>query len=392
MKLIALLFSSFGAAFFTFLLQILLSRGLTSEEYGAIAYANALTVIVGTFCATGVSGLYLRHSIIAPDESSGIAFLASKSLRAISSIGYITCLALLYFSKAPLSHSILLSTAVLQISYQALATAHAQAAKRTESVSKIQMLPPLSRALLSSIAILFWASIDTAILALALANAISFIYFQKTILKTPQKRPINNSALGWSKGTLKYSINGTFNVAQLQATTAALGLVLDAKSASYAAICSALLTAVYIAPNTIFSLYLLPKYHQNQGSQNASVHINALLSLLAGALICFLLRGYGNHLIDLLFGSEYSTATKLLSILAFCIPFRFYSTAIGCALLDEQSIKLKILASGAGLVVQVAFFIALYRYGIRGFAYSAVASEALIAALYLSIFLFKNRK
>jgi O-antigen/teichoic acid export membrane protein len=157
--------------------------------------------------------------------------------------------------------------------------------------------------------------------------------------------------------------------------------------AGYMAICNTILTAIYIAPNTIFSTYLQKRYHTLRPDEQFTPLKHAALSFTAGVLIAIPLYFFAQSIINLLFGTQYQEAANIFKVMCLAIPIRFLITSIGAAILSESVVKYKILAAGLGLIIQVFLFISLSSMGSTGIGISVIVSEIIVATLYLTIYM-----
>jgi O-antigen/teichoic acid export membrane protein len=226
--------------------------------------------------------------------------------------------------------------------------------------------------------------------ALLVANIFSTLIFLK-IAKRIFKVSVGKSSLASLRmilGSIPYSINGVVNVAQIQLTVTFAALLFGSKEAALFSVAITLLNAIFILPNTIFGLYLLPKYHKLDFSVSRNVPLlNAAYAFLLGLTISVGFWKLSSLVIATLFGAEYRAATEIIEILLWTVPLRFFSTGIGAALLSERLVRWKVFCSGLGLALQVGLFILCVDEGPHEIAYAVIVGEFTVAALYASLFI-----
>ena len=101
-----------------------------------------------------------------------------------------------------------------------------------------------------------------------------------------------------------------------------------------------------------------------------------------------MLWGTAPVLIPLVFSEKYTVSASVLQILAYGVPFRFFSTAVGAALLTESTVRLKVIVSLFSIGIQV-FYIVIFgsRSDAIGVAWSVVVSELVVAICFALIYL-----
>ncbi|NWL79050.1 teichoic acid transporter [Pseudomonas taiwanensis] len=390
MKAILTLIASFGAAFATFILQVILSRNLEPQDFGLLALANSITIIIGTFSSSGISSLLLRRASISPAESYELVKTAIASTLFISSISYLTCSLTLIFYGIPLTYSVILSTAIFALSAQSILTTLGQIKNSAKTIAISQTTLPSMRATLASALLFSPAGVAVAAALIGAANLASMALYIFSI----RKMPISNESvkrapsgmLEYIKSSLKYSVNGSINMAQIQLSTTLIGSIHGVQAAGHMAICNTLTAALYIAPNTIFGTYLQKRFHTLSNAEKKKPITLSLVSFFAGLLASALIYMASDPIVTLLFGAQYQQAIDLLRAVCPAIPVRFFITGIGAAILSEELVKKKISASAFGLFAQAALIVSLYKYGAYGIGASILIGELLTASLYIKIY------
>ncbi len=385
LKAIQLLISSFGAAGATFLLQVILSRALDAASFGLVSFSNAITITLGALAFSGVNGLLLRRVSRAPGEYVHYMQVAYVCLLINTLVAYAVSVALLVGAGIDSVAAMALATGVAALSAQSIIITQGQLKSHALRISAGQVCVPLLR--IMCVAAVFYAltpNLMSAAVALAIANL--FCAVLGLVLITRHGKPAAIHIRGFLGGTVKYALNGALNIAQLQIPISLLGLIYGSTYSGYLAICNTLLTALYIAPNTLFNTYLIKTYHGLSSEERYLPIKHALYSFGAGALCALGLSLYSHELVRWVFGGEYAFAAQVLHVAALSIAFRFFATPLGAALLSEEWISKKVIVASAGVALQVVLFVLLMPFEAEGIGASIVASEFFIAVSYYILY------
>lgn len=384
-----LLSSSLGAAGSTFLLQILLVKYLGDQNFGIIAFANSISILLAAMASGGLSNLMLRRSSVEPDFG-GENLKISFSLVVLASIlCTFLCFSFLILLGNELSISALLSLSVLPICLQILLTAHGQVNSDPRIIAFSQVSLPVIRIIVAVFFIYSTFSFNTFIKLFALASIICWLLYCVVFLRTGLSNSLTMPVKKYKDfifGSVKYSLNSALNVAQFQISVIVMGVLNGPVYAGYLAICNAIMTAAYIAPNTIFNLHFLKIYHTLDKEQGGVVLAHSLVSFLTGLAAAALLYLISDTFIAFLF-DEKEEINSILQICLIAIPFRFYSTGIGAALLSEELVGRKTVCTTLGLMVQLGGFFLLGSIGATGIGASIVLSEVFIAISFTVLFM-----
>lgn len=385
LKAIQLLISSFGAAGATFLLQVMLSRALDAPSFGFVSFSNAITITLGALAFSGVNSLLLRRVSKAPGEYAEYMQVAYACLLINTLAAFAVSVALLYGAGIDIFAALALATGVAALSAQSIVITQGQLKSSSLRISLGQVVVPISRIIV--IAVIFYSvtpSLMSAAAALGVANVFCAMLFFVLITRYE-----NNAVLkvrGFLRDSIKYSLNGALNIAQLQIPISLLGLIHGSTYAGYLAICNTLLTALYIAPNTVFNTYLIKTYHALSTAEKSMPIKHALYSFGAGVILAICLSVYSHGLVGLVFGGEYIFAAQVLQIASLSIAFRFFATPLGAALLSEDWVSKKIVVTSVGVALQVGLFVLLMPFEAKGIGASIVISEFFIAVSYYILY------
>ena len=393
-KIIRVLISGFGAAGATFLLQVVISHHLTISDFGKYAASNSMLSIIGPLAGMGASGLFLRKACVNPSQVNSLASLASLSLLITTSLAIALSTIVFVNSEIGLLVAICFATYYVPQTVQYISVAYAQFEEEFNSVSILQSLLPVVRLIIVAASTVIVAiNLTNLALALCIAHLFAFVLLAGAHKRSKPKYLLNFSVkfkelIQYLRESVNYSLNGTLNIAQIQISTVfSIYLFGSTASAVYSA-ANTILAACYILPNTIFGTYFLPKYHKlapNHSSYMIPIR-HAIASFAGGLLVALGLFVSADLIIGNIYPKDFGAATMILRTLACSLPFRFFSTALGAAILSEQSIGKKLMASVGSILFQAAFVYCFRSYGVSAIACSYIFSELLVAGLYYTIY------
>lgn len=391
MRAVLLLVSTFFAALTTFTLQLVLSRTLMPEDFGKVAFANSTSLILGTFAASGIASLLVRRSSVNPKNYGVYLEAAVKSSAYYVLLTSAVCILVLYFNGISLVEGVFVVTAIIALSQQAILTGQSQYNGSVTSTAVSQITLPGVRLFMSLGLFLISSNFFVAIVLVGLANIICTVIYRLRINKERSDELVEGARKEFLLSSIRYSVNGTINIAQLQLSIGVLGMLSGLTYAGYLSICNTILSSVYILPNTIFNIHLLKKYHV-LGNDSRGIQLKfAVVSMLVGLVIAIAAYFTCRFFIVFIFGEYYAESAKILEVACWSIPLRFFSTGIGATLLSEELIVPKLLVALSGLVVQVGLMIFMRDLGADGIGLSIVVSEFVVALGYISIFMKKKK-
>lgn len=393
MKLILkILSSSVGAAVATFAIQLVLSRTLQVIEFGVYATAASGIAIAAQFVVTGIGGLALRRALVDLKAGQHVLRLARISFAVACVVAFIVTLSFLgggeYGFVIPM-----LATLYFGAAAQAYLQLIAQVSERPSILALSQTCLPVLRLTFVLLATMFFDGLFEICVFLACANIFAMVAYVYIARKASPFSGIAEMRVGgglvpFLMSSFPYSLNGTINVAQVQLIVSLSAVLFGYGVAGIASICNTLMTALYLVPNIIFGIYFLPKYHRaSSGSLGAvSPFRNAVLSFLSGILLASIAYMAAPMVVGKLFSEKYLGAEALFAVFCIGVPFRFYSTALGAALLSERNVGKKVLVNFVALVIQVGLVFLMKERGESVVAISVVASEIFVAVAFTFMF------
>jgi len=391
-KVIRVIVSGFGAAGTTFLLQVFLSHQLGLAEFGAYAAVTSILTVIAPFISIGISGLFLRRACVDQSQIGQLMPISIVCLLATTLLAYI--LSVLFLPGVSVVQSICLATFYFPFALQNITVASAQVKERYNVVSVAQSVLPTVKLLIVLFSLFFLVNLTTVSYFIAAGHAIAFyvllVLFKREFdYKKSADFNINLREIsGFMKQSVFYALNGTVNVAQIQISTIVAVFLFGTAASGLYSSASTLLTACFLLPNIVFGTYFLPKYHKMTTDLYSiktplkHAYVSFAVGLFAG-LILFVLTPF---VIKVVYPASFSSASAILMILCLSIPLRFFSTALGAAILSEESIPLKVAVSFLSIVIQAIFMYVLRGYGMQSLAMSYVISEFFVAALYFMIY------
>lgn len=399
LKLVRVLCSGVGAAGATFLIQVLLSHKLSMHHFGMYATANSSLTMIGPFAGMGVGGLFLRKACVNESRYKEYFALALKCIFINIILAIIVSQFIFFNTGLDTIQALCLASFYLPIAFQYFVISYGQVSENFAKVSAAQIINPLLRFIAILFLFLVSPTLTNTTVLLFLANFVSFIILLKLIdqNKISQLLFLKQSkclVFSFLKESFLYSFNGTINVIQIQLSIIMAMYLFGFNTSGIYSSAIVLLTACYILPNLIFGTYLLPQYHKfkKNALKNASMR-HAITAFTFGILFFITVYASSEIVIHFLYPATFKSSALLLNILAVSLPFRFYSTGIGAALLNEKCIKYKVSASFIALLFQIFLMFSLQSIGEKSLSISFVLSEILTAVIYTVIFFkyFQNK-
>jgi O-antigen/teichoic acid export membrane protein len=391
-KLFKVLCSGVGAAGATFLLQVFLSHKLTMHDFGIYVAASSSLTMIGPFAGMGIGGLFLRKICVNEDKVDKYFSIALKCLLINMLIAFLCSQFIFLNTGLSGFQALCLSSYFLPISVQYLLLSNAQAFDNIYEVSLSQITMPFLRLFLILFLLIFTPSLTNTVFLLSISNIAAFLIISLVISRHISFRLIflkqkATELFSFFRESIFYSFNSSINVIQIQFSVLMAIFYFGANTSSLYSSAITLLTATYILPNMVFGTYLLPQYHKLEKIELKNTAINyAIKAFLVGFFFSMALVVSSDLIIGALYPSSFKKAVLLLSILAFSLPFRFFSTAIGAALLNEKCIKQKVFSSFMSVFAQVSLVYFFHKLGEESIALSFVFSEVFTCLLYFIIF------
>ncbi len=388
------------SAMAVFALQVTLSHLLSVSDFGLYATMNAIIVCLIPFFSQGISGLFLRRSSVAECGSAGLSSKADYLFALVlsSMLGY-ALIALFALTQAAsnLFEFLLLGTFIFSTSIQFFGIAQSQVGQRGADLLLCQSALPLLRLMLI-MGLFFYSVVSLATVAfyLFLANCIAiFILVKRLNLPFSHFRGASfKLALDKIRQSFGYSINASVNVLQIQVAVLIVSSLYGVKAAAYYASAITIMNALLLIPSIVFANYFLHRYHRilAQSPKSLLPLRHALFSLFFGAVAGISLYYGYEQIFEFVYPSGYAGGVSgLMAALSLAVVIKYFSTAIGAALLSEGAVYLKVIVSILGLVLQILVSIVYRDSGYEFVAYGYVVGEVVVAIGYVFLF-FRNRE
>ena len=391
-----------------FIVQVLLARRLSPGPYGAFVAAMATVTTIVPLAGFGVGSLWLK--VFGIEGWNGRRWLLpSFKFLFLSSI-FSVMLLLIWarwgnqddFTRKLL---ILLIPVVLGQASIDLLSARFQLEERYTILTLWQALPHLSRLVVILIAAIFgFSALDIGIgfslvacllvliscrLLLQMLHGSFNLKGHETVtnvVNTVEPRGVTQIEI--FREAWHFGVSGLLYLIFFQSNIILLNAIAGSKAAGIYNVAFTVMAAVYLLPASIYQKFLLPKIHRwaehDKKHFLAVYHVGNGRMLVLGGIFSAILLCTIPWCIPLFFGKKYQDAVSVLMILAICPPIRFLETSVGAALVTQNHMRRKNLYQGIVAVFNVLLNLALIPYyGIYGAAWTTVASETLLLALYL---------
>jgi len=397
----------------TFLIQVLLARQLTTNDFGVFAASYSLVSLFIPLAGFGVAQLWLK---VYGKEGIGAKRWLHTSLKlvAINSL-VVVCLILLWTVLGPneLGSQYVLVSLVLHmlgLVMLELMIAKYQLEGRFSLISWWQFSPNFIRLMIVlSIATMTQVNLELAGgvyafvgLGLIMVSAKQlYAMFRGDLSLEVQAKQSGNEKLkivstqevdsirlssvfgkAWPFGLAVF-----FQMIYYQSDIVILKYLAGNDAAGIYNVAFVMLAIVFILPSAIYQKFLMPKIHywanyENEFLLKAYRKGNKYM-LILGVLSALMIIATSSFLVPLLFGPEYSGAVILLNVLVLSIPFVFMAYNSGAVLVTKHHVYRKVKYMGIVAIINVILnVIFIPAYGAEGAAITTVASNLILFSLY----------
>jgi O-antigen/teichoic acid export membrane protein len=394
-----------GCAFLT---QILLARNLAPAGLGAFAAALNIVTLVAPLASFGLGGFWLRT--FGQEGWQAERWLRPSLRYAIVTTATVMAGLMLWAFFGPHDERtrwllVILSCHLLGFVAVELVSSKLQLEARYRSLALWQFFPHFVRlALIATLALAMARLLrlqDVVIVYALTAGAVSGLGIRylwqmrqgRLQLHGHGQRP---DSAGWPPPPTAtqvmaeawpFGMAGLFHLIYYQIDIVLLKYLQGDDAAGVYNVAFVVMGAVYLLPSVVYQKFLLPKIHRwanHDRSRFVQVYRTGSLGMLGiGLAAMALIWTSAPLLVNLLFGPDYTAAAAALQILAFAIPMRFVSTAVGSTLTTQDHMKTKVKLMGCVAIINISLNLFLIpRYGILGSASATVFSEAVLLILY----------
>lgn len=388
-------------AFMVFMTQTLLARRMGAADYGMFASSLATVSMVAPVAAFGLSQFRLKAY---GAEGWGADRWLRPSLRFTAlttplAVGSVVLWALFGPPVDTLTRAMLLALAPVIVGFMAmdLVSSKLRLEDRFAALAAWQLLTPTARL---CVALLAWSVPSVSVGAVALGYCL--VAVAVTLLAVPhllamlrgrmalqghgprtshasQEPPavLQLGAQAWP-----YGMAAVLYPVFFQISTVMLKYLAGDEEAGRYGVALAIMTAIYLFPATIYQKFLLAKLHRwaaHDRDKFWRVHGQGNLAMLVSGIAMGAILALLSPHVDTLFGPQYQPVSKLLLLLAICVPIRFLSTSVGSALLTEGHMRYRVKAMAMAALAAIALNAALIpAYGETGAAIATILAEGLL--------------
>ncbi|CEP36898.1 Membrane protein involved in the export of O-antigen and teichoic acid [Halomonas sp. R57-5] len=393
-----------GLAFIT---QAILARSLLPEAYGVFSSSLSFVMLFVPLAGFGVAQFWLKAfgqegwaakrwlngSIRFTSYSTGLVYCGLIVWAVIGPHNYITSLVLCLLAFHVLAQVVL-----------ELVSSRLQLEERFLSLAIWQLFPHLLRFFLVAALALFLSEKINVVLG-------SLMYAVVALVMIPigyfMLKPMFNNKFGLvghekhfkefceNKKSWKAVINSSWpfglaafaHLIYYQSDIVLLKYLDSDASAGIYNIAFLVISAIYLLPGVIYQKYFLPKIHrwsiQDPSRVKKVFEQGNIAMLLLGLLFLVGIWVASDWMVLLLFGDTYSSASSVLKMLSFSVPFMFVAFSAGAVLVTQNHMKLKVkLMMSVALMNVLLNTILIPVYGMMGAAIATILSNALLALLY----------
>lgn len=388
-----------------FLLQAVIARNLTVEEFGFFSSTYAAIGLLIPMAGFGIAQYWLK---VFGQCGMAAKVYISPALKLLAINLIFICFILMSWGYLEKNNPevvfiiLFLSVHVIgQVTLEVLFSRY-QLEENYSVIFYIQFIPHLLRFFAAIILLyIFGDGFSPKDAALAYAIA-AFLFILVSI------RPVRNFILGdfplvghktsnfilervkikaVFKDSWPFAFAALFHLIYFQSDIIILKYLKGDQAAGYYSVAFMILTAVLIFPSVVYQKVLLPRLHRWAHDDRDKFHsvykkgnfIMAVMGIIAMLLTWLLAPIF----IPLLFGEKYEYSVDILNITALSIPILFVASSVGAVLVTKENMKIK---------VKVMFFVAVLNlalniifipiYGELGAAVTTVISNFILLVGY----------
>jgi O-antigen/teichoic acid export membrane protein len=393
--------------------QLMLARALGPAGFGVYITANSVANMLGPFAAYGV-GLMLIQKY--GSEGWAARRWVAPSLRLSAGFLLAATVAFLVWCTASLEApserqaAFLLAPLVALFAGVQLAESRFQLEHRYVSVAGWQLSKHVSVFVVALMATLAsWTLFEAAFaLSLAAATIAALAFWAGSGLGRPGfelkgHSEIRDATSAGKAPTYAAILSEAWPFAAtsfvflffFQSSVAAVQWVSGSAAAGVYGVAVSVMTAVYLLPRILYRKFFLAKVSRWHYKDRARVEaftwriVPTVAVLSAPIAIAIILTA--PFAIGFIFGPEFAASALPLQILAFAVPFRFFSAGLTVAAVETQHVRERVAWQfGIGVAAVIATIATLPRFGLAGAATMMVLAELSLACAYWFLAL-KNR-
>ena len=391
-------------AVFVFLTQTLLARELGPTDYGLFASSLATVTMIAPLAGFGLNQFRLRVYGV---EGWGAHRWIATSLRfttgtTLLALAIIVGWAFVIAPDADTRFALLvMAPVVLQLLAIELLTNKYRLEDRYARMASWQLWVPASR-LVVAVALLLvphlsgrFVAISYAVIAMATVAwavpQLGAMLRDEMALKGHGPRPQRHAEVPsppvrdlWRQAW-PYGVVAVLYPVFFQVSTILLKYLGSDAQAGIWAIALAVMMGIYLIPATIYHKFLFAKLHRWAAHDQPKfwlVYKRSNVGMFAmGVAIALAMILVAPFVVPVVFGEAFGKVTRILFVLALCVPIRFLSTSMGAALLTDDHIRYRVWAMAWATGVAIALNAALIpTFGEEGAAWATVVGEAVLLA------------
>lgn len=385
--------AAYAGAAMTFLVQLMLARGLGAGGFGTFATALASVNMLAPLATFGLSGLLLR---VFGEDHAGAQKWVSPVLKASVIASGMIIVTWCFWGLVQGSSTVLIAAFALYlvgqvaIDFDVIAS---QLRDRHARVALLQFCPPALRLMTAGCALFVfkWLGSDTAALSFGLVGLLHAAAAVPSIKRLAAGR----GDLGSLGRTPSPSIGrvvtnaGPYGlIAFLYMTYSQVPILIanhteGAVAAGQYSVMMVIIAASYLLPSVVTQKFLLRKIHVWLVHDNPKiVRLYRYLlpgSLVGGVFMACALGVIAPLLIPTLFGQELATNPLPLFVLLMGLPFRFASISLSALLVGRTGINWQIacllLAAGSNVALGLTLG---SRFGLVGIGLGVLITEIVL--------------
>jgi O-antigen/teichoic acid export membrane protein len=380
--------ATIGARVCSFALAVILGRRLGVGEYGRYGFASALGTIIVPVADLGITTYVYRE--VARDRRIGelrAIQLAAAKWRLSLLAAAITAAATILI--APSEHAaavtVVVVASLLADGVSAFVYGYFQGRERMALQARLTVLAGVARSVGGIACVFAFRSLLPVVVWMLVVSAMQLTFavrrFDQAVAPARTAEPASAVPISW-RSVITMGLLTLFALICVRADSVMIGALKNHRAVGIYTAAYTILGALEIIPWQIAQA-IMPVFARTYDSDRSRFHsfwhegvrVVLLFSLPAAVVTSICARG----VLQLFYGSKFSSGSTALAILVWFAPLSVFNAIVAAALYGARRELWPMVASGAGVVVNLALNLwAIPAFGIPGAAAVTVATEVVV--------------
>lgn len=389
LKAVLIVFSTVGAAFLNFILQIIYARNLSIDDYSKLSLYLNFILLIMPIVGAGVQNFWIKCSAKNPEN---LIYWVAPSLNFIKitfliSLIFHSLFCIIYVEENYIAYFLITAFILSQVAIDLINSINI-INKDTLNYIFWRCFSPFLRLLLV-LGLIVLELIDLLYIGLVyFVSCIFPVYFFYKKIQKYKSEETRYSSLDVFKNCWMYSVSGVLYLIYLQSNLLIIPYFYDIKYVGIFNIPVLLITVVLMFPTIlfqkVFALRINEVFYNDKQLLKKMIKKSNIIMFFTGCFTALCFYFLSPIIIKYFFGEDYFESIKLIKILAFLIPFAFIITPLSSIHIRKKDLYTKVYIMLFISILHVILIFSLQSYyGVETFAYVTVFSYFLLSICFL---------